>query len=66
MPRYFFNIVNDVVALDREGLILPDQKAAESLANQMAQTLRTRGPEALAVFVTDTDGVELYRTTIAG
>jgi len=30
MPRYFFNLYNDVTALDEEGVELPDLAAAEA------------------------------------
>src|ERR1700720_2219287 len=43
MPRYFFNISDDDYSeLDREGMELPNQKAAESQAIALAQTFASR------------------------
>jgi hypothetical protein len=67
MPRYFFNISDDDYSeLDREGMELPNQKAAESQAIALAQTVRSRGPTPLDVVITDSEGTELYRTKIVG
>jgi hypothetical protein len=64
---YFFNISNDDYSvLDREGMELPNQKAAESKAIALAQTFCSRGPTPLDVVVTDSEGIELYRTQIVG
>jgi hypothetical protein len=30
MPRYFFDLYNDMVALDEEGTVLPNTKAAQA------------------------------------
>jgi uncharacterized protein DUF6894 len=67
MPRYFFSISDDDYSvLDREGMELPNQKAAESQAIALAQTFRSRGPTPLNVVITDSEGTELYRTKIVG
>jgi hypothetical protein len=29
MPRYFFDLYNDIVALDEEGVVLPNAEAAQ-------------------------------------
>ena len=53
MPRYFFNISDDDYSeLDREGMELPNQKAAESQAIALAQTFASRDPTPLDVVVT--------------
>jgi len=39
MPRYFFHVFDDDVAIDEEGLDLPDPAAAESEALKGARAL---------------------------
>jgi hypothetical protein len=54
MPRYFFNISDDnYFVRDKEGMNLPNQKAAESQAIKSAQTFRSSAPTPLAMVVTD-------------
>lgn len=39
MPRFYFNVFNDVVTIDEEGVDLPDQRAAEAQAQVAAAEL---------------------------
>lgn len=39
MPRYFFDLHNDVDAIDREGVELPDLEAAKAHALDEARTM---------------------------
>jgi len=39
MPRYFFHVFNDVVAIDEEGIELPDLDAAREQALDSAREL---------------------------
>lgn len=39
MPRFFFNIYNDMVAIDEEGVELPDLEAARAEAIRGARSL---------------------------
>jgi hypothetical protein len=39
MPRYFFHIYNDMVAMDQEGTELPDMAAAREHAIEGARSL---------------------------
>ena len=39
MPRYFFHLYNDIVALDDEGRELPDIEAARRIAECEARTM---------------------------
>ena len=39
MPRYFFNVYDDVVAIDHEGVELPNMEAARLSALQGAREL---------------------------
>ncbi len=64
MARYFFNIVNDSTALDREGVDLPDRRAAESQARTLAQAFASRGTRPREVLVTDEHGKEICRAPI--
>ena len=39
MPRYFFNLYDDIAALDEEGRELPDADAARSEAERTAREM---------------------------
>ena len=39
MPRFFFHVYDDAVALDEDGIDLPDRKAAEREAVRGARSL---------------------------
>jgi hypothetical protein len=39
MPRYFFHVINDLVATDEEGMVLPDLDAAREQAMDSAREL---------------------------
>lgn len=39
MPRFFFNVYDDIVALDDEGVTLPDVEAAKQEALRGARSL---------------------------
>jgi hypothetical protein len=63
MPRYFFHVIDDLVALDGEGVELPDIKAVELKAvlgaqELIAEEVRVRGRVPLyhRIEVTDERG----------
>ena len=43
MPRFYFHVYNDIVAMDEEGLELPDLDAAREQAMESARELVCEG-----------------------
>lgn len=43
MPRFYFHVYNDVIAIDEEGLELPDVEAAREQATESARELVCEG-----------------------
>ncbi|HEX5183406.1 MAG TPA: hypothetical protein VFW19_09680 [Allosphingosinicella sp.] len=43
MPRFYFHVYNDIVAIDEEGLELPDIEAARMQAMESARELVCEG-----------------------
>jgi hypothetical protein len=59
MPRYHFNVVNDVTFQDTKGLLLSDHAAATAHAEKLVTAIATRAPQCLSpvsVVVTDEAG----------
>ncbi len=71
MPRYFFHAHDRLIALDDEGIELPDVAAALALAEHSARDLAVQecklGSLHLAdrIEVTDDDGTIIAKVTIA-
>jgi hypothetical protein len=66
VPRYFFSIRDGVDSIDAMGIDFPNQRAAEFHARSLARTFLPGDSNGRCVIVTDTDGVEVYRTKITG
>lgn len=70
MPRYYFNLRNDLNADDEEGTELPDERAAHQFALTNARGLVCEDITAHGsvdpnhfIEVTDEDGRSLFRLT---
>ena len=69
MPRYYFNIMNGMPLVDREGMELPDAAAARKEATRYAIDLVRRRSEFSGwkevenVVVTDEQGAEVLTVT---
>jgi len=67
MPRYFVNVHDDRNSIDEEGMLLPDWKAAQSLAIRYAGEIlqsdaeRIKTGEDWYLEVTDETGLILFR-----
>jgi hypothetical protein len=68
MPRYHFDLVDSKTVADHGGRELPDDATAESIAKQLAASLREEEPELMnrnfAILVTNQDGERICRVPL--